>query len=287
MNMNIRPVAPADTEAVGQIIYEAFCGIADCHNFPRDYASIEAAVQMARISINNPDIYGIVAEADGKIVGSNFLWEQNEIRAVAGITIAPERQSNGVGRQLMRAVIERGRGAKGIRLVQDAFNTASMSLYADLGFDAKELLVLVEGKIIGEASEAVEVRPLTEEDFAACGELCRRTHGFERNNELKQLSGMFPAFVATREKRVVAYASSPFFWQANHAVAESAEDMQALLAGAGRLTGQPVSFLLPTRQAELFRWCLNQGLRVVKPMSLMAMGEYQEPRGCFLPSVLY
>jgi hypothetical protein len=98
---------------------------------------------------------------------------------------------------------------------------------------------------------------------------------------------MFPAFVAAREKRVVAYASSPFFWQANHAVAESAEDMQALLAGAGRLTGQPVSFLLPTRQAELFRWCLDQGLRVVKPMSLMAMGEYQEPRGCFLPSVLY
>jgi hypothetical protein len=63
--------------------------------------------------------------------------------------------------------------------------------------------------------------------------------------------------------------------------------MQTLLAGTGKLTGQPLFFLLPTRQADLFRWCLAQGLRVVKPMTLMAMKEYQEPRGCFLPSVLY
>jgi hypothetical protein len=60
-----------------------------------------------------------------------------------------------------------------------------------------------------------------------------------------------------------------------------------LLAGTGKLTGQPLFFLLPTRQADLFRWCLGQGLRVVKPMTLMAMNDYQEPRGCFLPSVLY
>ena len=35
----------------------------------------------------------------------------------------------------MRAVIEAGKAAPSIRLVQDAFNTVSMPLYADLGFD--------------------------------------------------------------------------------------------------------------------------------------------------------
>jgi hypothetical protein len=98
---------------------------------------------------------------------------------------------------------------------------------------------------------------------------------------------MFPAFVAVRENRLVAYVFAPFNWQLNHAVAETTGDMQALLAGTGKLTGQPLFFLLPTRQADLFRWCLDQGLRVVKPMTLMAMNDYQEPRGCFLPSVLY
>jgi hypothetical protein len=98
---------------------------------------------------------------------------------------------------------------------------------------------------------------------------------------------MFPAFVAERENHIVAYASAPIFWQMNHAVAETTEDMMTLLSGSNKLTNQPLSFLLPTRQAELFRLCLNGGLRVVKPMTLMSMGVYQEPHGTFLPSVLY
>ncbi|MBD0326809.1 MAG: GNAT family N-acetyltransferase, partial [Pyrinomonadaceae bacterium] len=85
-----------------------------------------------------------------------------------------------------------------------------------------------------------------------------------------------------------AYASAPHFWALNHAVAESEADMRALLTGAGNLSdGQSLSFLLPTRQTELFRWCLKNGMRAVKTMTLMAMGEYHEPRGCYLPSVGY
>jgi ribosomal protein S18 acetylase RimI-like enzyme len=284
--MNIRPITPADSEACGRIIYEAFCGVADRHNFPHDFPSAEAAAQMAQMAINSPDIVGFAVEDDGKFVGSNFLWKQNSVAGVGPITVDPNTQSKGVGRELMQAVIESGRDADGIRLVQDAFNTASMSLYASLGFDIVEPLVIMQGNLTN-ASASAEVRPLEEKDYEACGELCRQVHGFDRNNELKQMVKMFPAFVAERENRVVAYASAPVFWQMNHAVAESAEDMQTLLSGAHALTGQPLAFLLPTRQAELFRWCLSQGLRTIKPMTLMSMGAYQEPRGCFLPSVLY
>ena len=42
-----------------------------------------------------------------------------------------------------------------------------------------------------------------------------------------------------------------------------------------------------TRNGELFRWCLGNGLRVVQPMTLMSLGLYSEPKGAFLPSVLY
>jgi hypothetical protein len=30
-----------------------------------------------------------------------------------------------------------------------------------------------------------------------------------------------------------------------------------------------------------------EGFRAIKPMSLMVIGEYQEPRGRYFPSVLY
>lgn len=187
----------------------------------------------------------------------------------------------------MKAVVERGRGAAGIRLVQDSFNTASLSLYASLGFEVKEPLALVEGTPAGVPSPGHEVRPMRDGDLGAAAELGRRVHGFERTGELKSLAPLLNPFVAVRGGRVTAYASAPGFWPLNHAVAETDEDMKALLAGAAAVTGAPLSLLLPTRQAALFRWCLGSGLRVVKPMTLMAMGEYHEPRGSFYPSVGY
>jgi hypothetical protein len=45
--------------------------------------------------------------------------------------------------------------------------------------------------------------------------------------------------------------------------------------------------LVPTRNAALMRWCLQHGLRIVQPMSLMTMGPYAEPNGAYLPSVLH
>jgi hypothetical protein len=75
-------------------------------------------------------------------------------------------------------------------------------------------------------------------------------------------------------------------WPLNHAVAENEGDLHALLLGAGNQCEQ-LSFLLPTRQTALFRWCLKQGMKVVKPMTLMSMGDYREPSGCYLPSVGY
>ena len=285
--MNIRPVTIEDTENIGRVIYKAFSGIADKHNFPYDFPTVESAVGFAQMAISNPDISGFVAEDRGKFLGSNFLWKQDSITGVGPITVDSDTQSKGVGRKLMEAVIEDGKNAAGIRLVQDAFNTVSMPLYASLGFDVVEPLVLINGVPNGENSSQIKVRQIEEKDFAACAELARKIHGFDRKNEVKQTARAFPSFVAVRENRITAYATAPVMWQLNHAVAETTEDMTALLSAASKLTGQPLSFLLPTRQANLFRWCLNQGLRVIKPMTLMAMGKYQEPRGIFLPSVLY
>jgi hypothetical protein len=188
----------------------------------------------------------------------------------------------------MDAVMERGAGSEGIRLVQDAFNTASMLLYAKFGFDVKEPLVRIDGVVKGDVPAGVKVRPLRETDIGQCAELCRATHGIERTNELRNTPPFLTSFVALRDGRVTAYASAPHFWALNYAVAESDEDMEAVLIGAGNLSsGQPLSFLLPRRQNNLFRWCLKQGMRVMKPSTLMSTGRYEEPRGCFLPSVGY
>ena len=287
MNVRIRPAAAADVEPCGRIIYDAFKSVADRNNSRPDVPVPEMAVQLARALIAHPQVFGVVAESDGHVVGSNFLWEYDAVRAVGPITVDPHVQSKGIGRRLMEAVIERGAGASGIRLVQDAANAQSLSLYASLGFEVKEPLALIEGVPAAEPTPDVEVRPLAERDVPGCAALCRAVHGFERTNELRSVPPFLTSFVAVRDGRITAFASAPHFWQTNYAVAEGEHDMRALLAGVGAASDQPLSFLLPARQAALFRWCLANGLRVVKPMTLMTKGAYEEPRGPYLPSVGY
>lgn len=286
--MKLRKPTKDDIPQAGQIIYDAFRSIADKHKFPYDFPTLESAVGMAGMSIGDPNIYGVAAEVDGRFVGSNFLWEFDAIKGVGPITIAPEAQSNGVGRTLMEDVIDRANGAAGIRLVQDAFNGASLSLYSSLGFDVVEPLVLIEGQPNAKfEKEDTVIREIRETDLENCSQLAGSILGFNRNNELKQIADRYPGFVAVRDDRIVAYASAPSVWQLNHAVAEDYDDMKALLSGAATLQKTPLSFLLPIRQGELFRWCLSIGMKVVKPMNLMAMGNYTKPKGVFLPSVLY
>ncbi|MET0648350.1 MAG: GNAT family N-acetyltransferase [Pyrinomonadaceae bacterium] len=287
MEITIRPAVPGDAEECGRIIYEAFKGISGRHGFRPDFPSVEAATGFAQQFIEAPSVFGVVAESGGRVVGSNFLSEWDAIRGVGPITVDPDAQARGAGRRLMEAVIERGRTAAGVRLVQDSYNAASLSLYASLGFEVREPLALLEGDVAEDVPDDFEVRRMREEDLGAVSELCRRVHGFERAGEWKSLGPALSPYVAVRGGRVTAYASAPNSWPLGHAVAEGEGDMRALLAGASRQSDAPLSFLLPTRQAALFRWCLGQGLRVVKTMTLMTTGEYVEPRGSYLTSVLY
>jgi hypothetical protein len=162
----------------------------------------------------------------------------------------------------------------------------SLSLYGSLGFDVKEPVAVIAGEPSSRLADAVEVRALEEDDLDECEALCKRVHGFERTNELRDSIQAFKPFVAVRNGRITAYGSSVVFWPMNHGVAESEDDMQALLLGAAAAVNEPITFLAPLRSV-LFRWSLGAGLRLVKPMNLMALGEYQEPRGPWFPSVLY
>jgi predicted N-acetyltransferase YhbS len=285
--ITLREAQPADASDCARIVFDAFGVIQDHHRFQRDFPALEAAVGLLNVFIPHPMVWGVVAEIDGQIVGSNFLDERSPIRGVGPITVAPEGQDSGVGRRLMQAVLERGKKAPGIRLLQDAFHMRSLALYESLGFDVKEPVAVVAGRPRSEPVSDVEVRPLQEEDLGACEELCARVHGYERTNEVRDAIQAFAPFVALRDGRIVAYATAVSFWPMNHGVAETGDDMKALLLGAAAAVEEPLAFLAPLRSELLFRWCLEEGLRLVKPMNLMALGDYREPKGTWFPSVLY
>ena len=285
--ITLREAQPADASDCARIVFDAFGVIQDHHRFQRDFPALEAAVGLLNVFIPHPMVWGVVAEIDGQIVGSNFLDERSPIRGVGPITVAPEGQDSGVGRRLMQAVLERAKKAPGIRLLQDGFHMRSLALYESLGFDVKEPVAVVAGRPRSEPVSDVEVRPLQEEDLGACEELCARVHGYERTNEVRDAIQAFAPFVALRDGRIVAYATAVSFWPMNHGVAETDDDMKALLLGAAAAVEEPLAFLVPLRSELLFRWCLEESLRLIKPMNLMALGDYREPKGTWFPSVLY
>ena len=288
LDVSLREIEPDDRDATARIVYEAFAGIADRHGFPRDFPTLDAARDLVAAFTAHPSIWGIVAERDGRIVGSNFLDERGPVRGVGPITVDPEAQAAGVGRRLMEAVVERGADAAGIRLLQDAFNTRSLALYASLGFAVEELVVLMSGRPGATSYGDVEVRPLEHGDLEGCERLCLSVHGFERTNELRDAleAPALRPFAAVREGRVVAYATTLTDFGAAYAVAEGEDDMCGLIAGTLAAGDAPASFLLPARQHDVLGWCLRAGLRIVKPMTYMVTGQRHHPQGAWIPSVL-
>lgn len=283
--VRIRPATPQDSAVCGQICYQAFSTLNATHNFPSDLPHAEAAVGLLADMFSTPGLYCVVAEIDGRIVGSNVLDERAIIAGIGPITIDPAAQNSGVGRRLMRAVMDRAaeRGAVGVRLVQAAFHNRSLSLYTSLGFDVREPLSCVQGRTRERNIPGCTVRPARLSDVEICNTLSHQVHGYDRRAELEQGIRQNAALVVERAGRITGYASSLAFF--GHATAESNLDMQALIASAESFGGPGI--LVPSRNAALLRWCLANGLRVVQPMTLMSTGLYNAPAGAWLPSVTF
>jgi len=285
MNIKLRPGTREDAAACGVIDFEAFKSISTEHNFPWDFPSVEIATAVVTAMLANPGFYCVVAEADGKVAGSNFLDERNPISGVGPITVDPAVQNQTIGRQLMLAVMERSahRGFAGIRLVQAAYHNRSLCLYTKIGFETREPLSKMFGPAPKVKFAGYDVRPALEADLAACNRICIRIHGHDRGGELRDAIKQGSVRVVERGGHITGYATAIAFFA--HAVGDTNQDIEALIANASEIGGGGV--LVPTRNGELFRWCLQNGLRLVHQMTLMTMGLYNEPAGAYLPSVLY
>jgi hypothetical protein len=284
-NVVVRSATPEDGPVCGRICYDAFSMISSAHGFPCDFPGPDVTTGLLSMMFSSPHFYCVVAEVEGRVVGSNVLDERSAVRGLGPITIDLSAQNLGVGRKLMQAVMDRAneQGAAGVRLVQAAFHNRSLSLYASLGFDIREPLCCMQGQTLERSMPGCEVRPAKPDDESACNALSRRVHGFDRGVELAQAIEQGTARVVERGGRVTGYATHLAFF--GHSTAETNVDLQSLIASEESFAGPGI--LVPSRNSVLLRWCLENGLRVVQPMTLMSAGVYNEPAGAWLPSVSF
>ena len=173
MNVQIRAMKKEDVETCGRICYEAFKSIAERHNFPPDFPSPDEAAGLLSQLSSRDDIYSVVAEVDGRVTGSNFLWESAAIAGVGPITVDPDAQNGAIGRQLMDDVMRRAhdRHFAGIRLVQAAYHNRSLLSKLSLVPTRAPLFF----KTRSDRDPGRNVAPASEADLEASNKLCFST----------------------------------------------------------------------------------------------------------------
>jgi N-acetylglutamate synthase-like GNAT family acetyltransferase len=237
--------------------------------------------------LGNPNSWGVLAERQGKILGSIFLHEfpPSPVAVIGPLTVHPSVEGGGIGRQLMDATLIQARrqNHNQIRLVQSPSHIRYFVLYTKCGFTLREPLFLMQGRPLKSDNNRSARLVQDENDISMCNNLCKSAYGFSREMELRQAVDQGVAFMIEQEGAITGYAAGVGILC--HAVAKSNDDLKALIANASTILGP--GFFVPARNYEIINWLLEKGFQIGWPANLMTIGPYQETSMPFLPSLAY
>ena len=97
MALALCPIALVDVPQAGRICHDAFKAIAEQHNFPPDFPDPDVAIDLLSKLRAHPGFYGVIAEEDGRIIGSSFVDERSPIVGLGPITVDPAAQNRRAG----------------------------------------------------------------------------------------------------------------------------------------------------------------------------------------------
>ena len=289
MSLMIRPIEQNDVERCGRIGYQAHKTISSAHGYPSEQPSEEFGIGLIRSLLDNPNSWGILAERQGTILGSVFLhkFPPSPVAVIGPLTVHPSAEG-GIGKRLMDAALFQAhkQNHDQIRLVQSPSHIRSFVLYTKCGFILREPLFLMQGLPLksGNNTNNRGVRlVLDDNDVSVCNELCKSVNGFSREMELRHAKDQGVATMIERDGVVTGYAAGIGIY--GHAVAQSNEELKALIANASTILGP--GFFAPAKNSEVISWLFENGFQIGWPANLMTVGPYQEPLMPFLPSLAY
>ena len=275
----LRRGLPADAEACGRICYDAFCAIADQHDFPHDFPS--AADPVASFGRLHADPGSTRRRRVGRqLVGSNFLDERSTIAGLGPITVDPGVQNAGVGGGMQRVL-----DACGSR------SSPACGCFRLATTPARSRCTPRSGSTCGSRSHAAGralarpprlPRPPGERARHRSRQpRLRAVHGHDRGGEVLEAIREGSASVVEHGGRITGYSthrrSSGTAW-ARPTTTEGADRGRAGVRRAGFPAAGPHagSPLVPRTQAS------------GRPVDdADGVGLYNEPDGAFLPSILY
>ncbi|MEU4168131.1 GNAT family N-acetyltransferase [Streptomyces sp. NPDC026665] len=212
--------------------------------------------------------YGIDDPAGGLVTACVVTeygpGERPELAAIGMVLVAERHARQGVGRRLMRHVIEAA-GTTPLTLHATAYGRP---LYEELGFKATGRAEMVRGVFTPDDTESgVFTRPATAEDLAPVLRLDEEVFGADRTHMITRL----PAFgdqlrVAEENGRIIGYAAA---WPnmttqvVGPLIARDTRTAKALVSSLAAHTDRPLRTDVDTRHEELLSWLKERGLASV------------------------
>jgi predicted N-acetyltransferase YhbS len=150
---------------------------------------------------------GFVAEVDGAVIGTGLCWKQGERHGTLGaIIVAPEHQGKGIGRQLMKRVMDE----LGERCTLLNATVAGQPLYESLGFTPIGTIHQHQGTLLSAPPVVLpageSLRTITANDIAKLVALSNQATGMARHEVLQQLAGIAHGVALEREGELVGFS---------------------------------------------------------------------------------
>ncbi|MFF4169825.1 GNAT family N-acetyltransferase [Streptomyces sp. NPDC001744] len=252
----IRPLTPADLLACSDL--------SEDRSWPREEHKWGLLLAAGTgYGIDAPDGKGLLACCVVTSYGPGLA-------AIGMVLVAERYERQGVGRRLMRHVLEEA-GDTPLALYATA---NGQPLYEQLGFTQTARSEMVRGRFTSTVpSPDVPVRPATAEDLQAIIRLDLEVFGLDRTHVITRL----PAFadhlrVAEQDGVITGFAAA---WpnMDTHVVgpliARDPATAQALIASLAAVTDRPLRTDIDTRHTSLLRWLKENGVDSLTTTSVM------------------
>jgi predicted N-acetyltransferase YhbS len=238
--VTVRPLVPADVDAVAEVDFAAFHDVALRHGMTPLVSAVRDSRAYVRRLLEVDPLGGFVADDDGRVVGHAWVHARGPIATVGPIAVEPSVQRRGIGRALLARCIQAvGPRTTQLRLVQESFNVASLGLYLSEGFrivaPLLELVLDVAPSGTVPAPSGVQIRTAEPTDQARIVARDARPFGAARPHDVERRLRAGRAVVAERGTTLVGYALAG----TGYVGSAAGEDQDLVVAMLSRLAHDP------------------------------------------------
>jgi GNAT superfamily N-acetyltransferase len=217
--------------------------------------------------------HGVACRRDGRLIGTAMWFALDDSHAsISLVQVAPDMQGQGLGRRLMRAVME---DAAGRRLKLHA-TLEGAGLYASLGFTAGEIVEQWQGNACISPCAAAGIRMATPEDRAAIGRLDQAATGLDRALVLNAVMREAAVAVAGPPGEVTGFVVRRLFGRGALIGPLVAPD-EAIAIALANFVAEPGFLRIELPGAPLKAWATACGLACVGQVQAMTTGDWPSP----------